>query len=71
MNKATDYPFTFGAAVATLERVFNASYIGTCKPDYISHDERDDVWYRFECASGCDRIVADSQLFQLANAYAS
>ena len=71
MNKATDYPFTFGAAIATLERVFDASYIGTCKPDYISHDERDDVWYRFECASGCDRIVKDSQLFQLANSYAS
>ena len=71
INQCSDLPFVFGVAIDTLEREFDATYIGTCEPDYINHDERGDIWHRFECASGCDRIVKDSQLFQLANRCAS
>ena len=71
MNKATDYPFTFGVAIAHLERGFNATYLGTCKPDFYTVEEANDTWHLFQTESGCDRIVNDSQLFQVANAYAS
>ena len=71
MNKSTSYPFIFSFAVATLERQFNAKYIGTCVPDYINNDERGEIFHRFQVVSGCDRIIADEQLFQVANCYAS
>jgi len=71
MNKSNSYPFTFGVAIATLERAFAAKYIGTCVPDYITNEERGEFFHRFQVTDGCDQIVPDRQLFQVANRYAS
>jgi len=62
---------TFRYALSILEDQFDATYRGLCQPDYINHDERNDVWHRFETKVGADRIVNDNQIFQLANAYDS
>ena len=39
--------------------------------DYITNEERGEFFHRFQVTDGCDQIVPDRQLFQVANRYAS
>ena len=79
--KTSEYPFTQSFAISTLEKQFNAKYNGTktvremCSSltDAISWEGEspDKVYHQFTTVSDMpNQIVADDQLFQLANRYA-
>ena len=79
--KTNDFPITRDFAIATLERQYNAKYNGTktvremitCLTDAISweNESPDKVYHQFTTDSDMpNHIVADDQLFQVANHYA-
>lgn len=79
--KTNDFPFLQSFAIETLERQYNAKYNGTITvremisslTDAISWEceSPDKVYHQFTTVSDMpNRIVADDQLFQVANSYA-
>ena len=79
--KTTDYPFTLSFAISVLEKEFDAKYNGTktvrdmCTSlmDAISweNESPDKVYHQFTTVGDMpNHIVADDQLFQVANHYA-
>ena len=85
MNKTTqfaiDYPMTFRFAISVLEEQFDATYRGiktvdemcSSLTDYMSWENEplDKVYHQFETKVGANTIVADDDILQLANHYAS
>ena len=85
MNKttqfATDYPMTFRFAISVLEEQYDATYRGiktvremcSSLTDWITWEDEspDAIYHQFETKVGANRIVADDQILQLANHYAS
>jgi len=85
MNKttqfATDYPMTFRFAISVLEEQYDATYRGiktvsemcSSLTDWITWEGEspDAIYHQFETKVGANCIVADDQILQLANHYAS
>ena len=77
-NKTT---MTFQTAIFTLEKQYNAKYLGTKTVSQMCTDsvtdsmawdsvDGDKVYHVFDCFLGCDRVVSDDQLIALAECYA-
>ena len=80
MNK-TQNTMTFRYALSVLEKEFDATYRGiktvdemcSSLTDYMSWENEplDKVYHQFETKVGSNTIVADDDILQLANHYAS